>query len=113
MAKLVLDFPEDKIVDSEIIKKLQMDFTESSEKTMSTASKTTDNNLRQIIMIWLQEYVAAGELTVNQDKDPAENALTITSLLSLRESMLLLVVLIYGKLDKRIQDERAKKPMKK
>ena len=45
MAKLVLDFPEDKIVDSEIIKKLQMDFTESSENTMSTASKTTDDDL--------------------------------------------------------------------
>ena len=64
-------------------------------------------------MIWLQEYVTVGELTVNQDKDPAENALTIPLLLSLRESMLLLVVLIYGKLDKRIQDEIAKKPMKK
>jgi hypothetical protein len=42
-----------------------------------------------------------------------ENASTITSLLSLRESMLLLVVLIYGKLDKRIQEKKDNNPVKK
>ncbi|MBT3328515.1 MAG: hypothetical protein HN384_01055 [Nitrosopumilus sp.] len=113
MTKLVLDFPKDNIIDSKIIKKLQKDFDESSEKTMSTASKTTDDGLRQIIQIWLQEYVTAGNLTVDQDKDPMENASTITSLLSLRESMLLLVVLIYGKLDKRIQEKKDNNPVKK
>ena len=106
MASLTLDFPEDNIVDLDMIQKLKSDFKKTADKVVENDFNVSTKEMKQLLQVYLSEYEKASKLTVGDKKPPSLDNVTIfPAIVLLREAILTMMVFVYSELVKKLNED--------
>ena len=106
MASLTLDFPEDNIVDLEMIQKLKSDFKKTADKVVENDFNVSTEEMKHLLQVYLSEYEKASKLTVGNEKPTSlDNLKIFPAIVLLREAILGMMVFVYSKLVKKLNED--------
>ncbi len=109
ISELVLDFPENFIVDLSQSKKLLNDLKMISKKAIENYDNQKDDEIRQFLSDYLQVYLEkAVALEPHKLLKYNESVLTLTKIILIREEILYLITLGFMFIDNRTRENAAK-----
>jgi len=106
MTGIILDIPENGIVDTSITSKLRTDFVRIRKRAIPRLANLKDNEMKQVLENYHQEYKKILELHVDEKISKEENISALMDLSRLREEMLLLIIQGYRIINDRIEKSK-------
>jgi phosphoglycerate-specific signal transduction histidine kinase len=106
MTGMILDLPENGIVDTSITSKLRTDFGRIRKKTISRLVNLKDNEMKQILDNYHQEYKKILELHIDEKISKEDNISALIDLSRLREEILLLIIQGYRIINDRVEKNK-------
>ena len=106
MTGIILDLPENGIVDTSITSKLRTDFVRIRKRAIPRLTNLKDNEMKQVLENYHQEYKKILELHVDEKISKEENISALMDLSRLREEILLLIIQGYRIINDRIEKSK-------
>ena len=106
MTDTILDLPENGIVDTSITSKLRTDFVRIRKSTIPRLANLKDNEMKQVLENYHQEYKKILELHVDEKISKEENISALMDLSRLREEILLLIIRGHTIINDRIEKNK-------